>query len=229
MAGIRYHDQDGNTNILKFVSPLEVRNNVPRFVKDTLNLRRIVKLRPAQRWEFKAEIMPSHLDDNLYFNLFLSNEDTEFTIVVPQAAGSIKNRKGHTIEVQYVNKNTVKLLETSTSEFNQLGGFILGANKLGDPVASGIITDDVIVPEGTFIKINGVDKLFLTKNTATNGQNLSVYPAQLPAFGIATMIFDESIEITTFLDTDNLNSIKFQDGILQSPGTCTFLEKFWRT
>ena len=79
--------------IATFAAPLTVRNNRPVFASDSLNLKRNINVRPAQRWEIQSNLVPLSTDANeLFVAIALSDYYQTIEVKMPQNTGSVHNR-----------------------------------------------------------------------------------------------------------------------------------------
>lgn len=203
---------DDGKRIAIFAAPLTLKSNDPAFVADSMSLKRDIKRRAAQRWELKATVVPMNTDANeLFAELAYRGAAIPIVVQVPQNIGVITQRKvvGRGEILCTGSKNSSNLTITRNS---------------GN-----------IVPVGTMVKLMTSDvnnphtKLYMVRKMFKDDQgieHLTVYPELRQNVATDTpLIWLDELTMESFMDTDTVQGMVYEDGWLMSPGSLTFIER----
>lgn len=187
-----------NKIIARFVAPISLVSNIPCFVKDSLSLKRDIGARSAQRWELTTNLEPLTENANKLFSLLVNNGPTKpFQVVIPQNVGVIRSR------------NTT----------------------INDTLASGVYNSDTItvvtsgsIPEGTLVKFNNHDKLYMTTTDRSGNGTVKIFPRLRESISSAIMYWQDDVVLNMFADTDMIRGMSFSDGVLMDNGAIKFIE-----
>lgn len=194
-----YGIYEGTTILARFVVPLSVKDNVPVFAGDSLDLTRNVSKRPAQRWELTSALEPlSYGANEVFAYLVEKGNHSVIQAIMPQNIGVIKAR-------------------TSTSTPTATGS--AGATSVS--VASNV----GLIPRGCFIKFANHDKVYMTRSSLDGSGSLDIYPALRSAVSGTVMKHQDDVVISLYRDLDTVAGMDFTDGILQDLGSMKFVEK----
>jgi hypothetical protein len=203
---------DDGTLAAKFVTPMTLTSNQPVFTSDTLSLHRRVTKRGAQRWELSTNLSPLNTSaEELFVNMILKGHHTQFKIKVPQNIGVIeKDRDTHTI-------NSVK--ETPILSRANVGGH-------GEVTISAV--DSVSLTKGTFVTLSDDLKVYMvmesTFKNSTNPITVKLYPELRKTTGTGIKLKYVGVEMQCYYDTDTVQGMVYQDGILMDNGTIKLIE-----
>ena len=195
-----YGIYENGSVIAKFTTPMTVRSNRPVVVSDTLSLRRQTSLQVAQRWEIETGVEPiSFGAQDLFVNLVTKGHSETVTVLMPQNYGALMAR------TQKVSSGTANGAARSTQvTLSNVQGFI---------------------PKGTFVQFSGHSKVYMTTADRTAGQNaLGIYPQLRKAVVGDAIAYCDDVILKCLYDTNVVKGMVFDNGILMSMGTLTFIE-----
>ena len=179
-----------------FAAPLSITSNQPEFSSDTMSLLRVVSFQGVQRWEVEAEIMPvSTTPEHLIQSVLLGGHSSAY----------------------------VRMPQTVHQEFS------VECSVMDNAVAnSGKINVVGISPtRGSFIRFANHNKVYIVVDSTeiAGGFELSVYPTLRKAVPANTIVqYGKRVTARMKFDTSSIRGIKYQDGILASPGTIKLIE-----
>jgi len=181
-----------------FAAPMSVLSNHPVFQEDSLNLKRHVARRAAQRWEISTAVRPENQDANELFSLLIDKGTVSpIDILVPQNTGSIAKRKTGSPAIASGLKNqSVIRVETSS-----------------------------IIPKGTFIKFVNHNKLYLTlTDKQSTDTRINIYPALRQNVSNTRFNWEDDVIVPFYLEPSVAIGMVYTDGILMDPGVLKFVE-----
>jgi hypothetical protein len=201
---------DNGNLIAKFAVPTTVVSNQPVFSTDTLSLHRRTMVRGAQRWEIASNVEPLGLGANeLFASLVMKGHHSTLDVYVPQNIGVIETmREKLTSEIDY------SIAFSNRVNANGRGEIVLGSHV------------GVDLPVGTFVTFTGDTKVYmLIQPVTSNNSACYVYP-QLKVTGPVSggVMKYTNVKMKCFYDTDTIQGMVYQDGVLMDMGTVKLVE-----
>ena len=185
--------------IATFAAPLTVRNNRPVFASDSLNLKRNINVRPAQRWEIQSNLVPLSTDANeLFVAIALSDCYQTIEVKMPQNTGSVHNR----------------VTAGSTS---------YASGSLNSTTVS--VTTAGTIPAGTFIRFGNHSKIYLTKTERVGTGTVEVYPPLQSSVVNQVLFWQDDVVMPCLVDLDTTLGMVYTDGVLMDLGSIKLIEK----
>jgi hypothetical protein len=185
--------------IATFAAPLTVRNNRPVFASDSLSLKRNVNVRPAQRWEIQANLVPLSTDANeLFVKIATSDHYQTIDVKMPQNTGSVHNR--------VKDPNACY----ASGSFN------------GTSVS---VSTSGTIPAGTFIRFGNHSKIYLTKTQRVGAGTMTIYPPLIQSVVNQVLYWQDDVVMPCLVDLDTTLGMVYTDGILMDLGTIKLVEK----
>ena len=199
----------------KYVTPLAVKNNEPRFISDSKSLRRQSVRTGAQRWELEitfTEGRNSDLYGEMLSHYMANGSETAFEIPMPQ------NHKALSLFEDTLGANSAPALDVSTSAST-------GDNSISINNGSG---HTVLIPAGWFIKFNNHDKVYMVTNSLelANGEtdSLSIAPPLVEDVSTSYDLIikpaetendNDAVLLTVKHEVDN-TTVSYTNGLMQS-------------
>jgi hypothetical protein len=185
--------------IATFAAPLTVRNNRPVFASDSLSLKRNVNVRPAQRWEIQANLVPLSTNANeLFVKITTSDHYQTIDVRMPQNTGSVHNR--------VKDPNTCY----ASGSFNGTSVSVLTSGT---------------IPSGTFIRFGNHSKIYLTKTQRVGAGTMTIYPPLIQSVVNQVLYWQDDVVMPCLVDLDTTLGMVYTDGILMDLGTIKLVEK----
>jgi hypothetical protein len=204
-------NDDGNV-IANFNTPMTFVSNQPVFTSDTLSLQRRTTKRGAQRWELTSNLRPLNATaEELFVNMVTKGHHTKFKIKVPQNIGVIeKDRATHTIN------NVKETLILSRANVDGHGEVTISA------------ANSVSLTKGTLVTLSDDLKVYMVmENTVKNSINpitVKLYPELRKTTETGVKLRYVGVEMQCYYDTDTVQGMVYQDGILMDNGTVKLIE-----
>ena len=185
--------------IATFAAPLTVRNNRPVFASDSLNLKRNINVRPAQRWEIQSNLVPLSADANeLFVAIALSDYYQTVEVKMPQNTGSVHNRV---------------TTENTSYASGSLNGTTVSVTTAGT------------IPPGTFIRFGNHSKIYLTKTKRVGTGTVEVYPPLQSSVVNQVLFWQDDVVMPCLVDLDTTLGMVYTDGVLMDLGSIKLIEK----
>ena len=191
--------ESGNV-IARFVAPVTVQSNRPVFLTDTLSLSRKVAKRPVQRWEIITRLEPlSFSAQDLFVNIATKGYSETVFVIVPQNYGAVqaKTETGGTVSITGTQGESLATLNNVTN----------------------------LIPKGTFFKITGHNKVYITTSDRDGSGSVGVFPELLDTFAGTTIQYQDDVIMSCLYDTDTVSGMTYTDGILMDVGTVKMVER----
>jgi len=191
------YDESGN-KLLGLSTPLILRSNQPVYASDSLSLKRSVAKRPVQRWEISCEGVKFNGGERYFFTELMAKGFTQaYKLTFPQL-------------------NPARPIFTESTH-NVGNTAIAGASTLS---ISGTIE------QGSFVRFGNHTKIYVILNDITNGGIAQIYPPLIQEVPSGTTMYYEQKTFGYFyLNTDSIQGITYEDGMLCNFGKLNFLEK----
>ena len=194
-------------NGAQILAPLSIVSNTPTYEADTVSLKKLRASQGHQRWELSFNAMAN---DNAADLLLSSVENLAIadTMVMPQLK-----------EVEEANTILGELLVTEITPANS------GVVKINNTAATG-----GVLKKGSFIKFSNHDKVYvvsqdLSMQGFSGTVDLNIFPKLKKAMAADTEVkYGSECMITYFRKIENMQGIKFSDGILSDLGTIELVE-----
>lgn len=190
-------------NKYKYLTPLSVYSNESRFVSDSLNLRRQVIKKNAQRFEFEITVsdgVGATLHADLMTNWLVKGMETPFEIDVPQ----------HLYTDNLTSQTQPIVVQSLASS---------GAGTVN--ITSAL---PFSIPAGRYITFSNHSKLYVVTESITNqtAASLKVSPSLTDSLPINTIVKINSVKATVLNEADNA-TFAYDAGVIQS-ATLKFIE-----
>jgi hypothetical protein len=193
-----YGIYDDGQIVAQFVAPMTVRSNHPVFASDAMSLNRLVARRTAQRWEISTRLEPLvHTAHYLMVLMVTQGYHDLVQVIVPQNYGVIMSR-------------TSDAASPTISGVQNASIATVGSNT-------------GLIPRGTFIKITGHDKVYMTTSDRDGNGSVGIYPPLRLNVG-ATFQHLDNVQMTCKWDLDTVSGMTYVDGIIMDPGVVTLVE-----
>lgn len=184
--------------IAQFVVPLTVKSNVPVFASDSLSLKRDVTRRSAQRWEIETKLEPlTGGAQDLFVHMVTNGSWTNISVVMPQNIGVIKRR---------------------TSKSSPTASGTSGATTVA------VLNNVGIIPKGTFIRFGNHSKIYMATSELNGEGNINIFPALRLGLTDTSFTHRDDVLMSCKYDTDVVQGMMFEDGILMDNGTIKLIE-----
>lgn len=177
-----------------FTTPLSIVSNQPEFSSDTISLKRVGASQGHQRWELEAGIAQGTNAATMMKLLVIAGRSKQVYIRMPPLLDAIPEQG-----------DSPKLLES----------VFQGATSIR-------VTDFPNAIVGMFIQFAGDKKIYFV--TDKSGDTLTISPAiRKPVLLNTDIIYGTRCVMHAFVD-DGVTGIKYESGILTTPGTYKFVE-----
>jgi hypothetical protein len=183
-----------------FAAPITIDSNQPAFTSDTMTLRRISASQNVQRWELDATIKLSDDPTDLFINNLNSGKAKVFPVRMPQ--------------LYRAGREMPKGLTFTTAETHSVGTEYINL--------SGAFRTFMLAE---FIRFKNHNKIYaVTEVTATG---IKIFPQLTEYTDAGTVLeYGGNVTMTAKYDNNVVLGIKYEDGILASPGTYRIIEAF---
>lgn len=184
-----------------FATPLSILSNQPVFKSDSISGIRKVASRNVQRWEIEATVVPTNNDAGFAAHSIKNGFDKIIYIRMPQIYRSVNSMTtpGMSLTLQnniFINDNIISFAGLS------------GQLALGE-----------------MITFNGDPKVYMVVDTGSNGINAEIYPRVRKNIAAGTTIsYGGNVVLRARYDDSVSIGIRYEDGILMSPGSYKFIE-----
>jgi hypothetical protein len=177
----------------KYATPITITNNEPRFVVDTVSLRRQSVRTGAQRWELDISFQGGK-SDNLWGafqgHFMQYGLENAFEIPMPQ------------------NFQAEKILVNGTVTVN-------GNHFSGDKTITVILDTDVVIPAGWFITFGNNKKVYQVNEELSSSGTLKIGPGLTTNVLSGTTVNLTNIDISVKHNMKN-SSASYSSGVLQT-------------
>lgn len=186
---------------VRFAAPMTIRSNQPVFSMDTLSLKRQTTSQKAQRWEIVSNLEASNTSNDFFMSAILNGYDKTFQIQMPQPLRA-KNQ---------------------TTVFN--GNMVLSTGGTKGSTSIQVSGFAGTIYRGEFVKFASSDKVYILTNDVVSGGSVGIYPALRTAVNNGTaMSYRDNVLMRCLYDSSTVLGITYVDGILNDPGSVTFIE-----
>jgi len=188
-----------------YLTPLSITSNEATLTFDSLNLRRKVVKKNAQRFEFVITVSGGQRDTlhaDLMANWLTYGASIPFTIEVPQ-------------HLYTDNKTEIATVITNVGQYN--------AGSSSITITS---NSSYKIPAGRFIRFSNHNKIYVTKNSVEVNSGVSILeisPSLTTLLASTTTVLATDILATVLNEPEN-SVFTYESGVIQS-ATLKFIEK----
>jgi hypothetical protein len=87
-----------------------------------------------------------------------------------------------------------------------------------------LVTGDNYIPRGTFIKVTGHSKIYMTTNDLNGAGTLNVFPNLRASFTAQPLFWTDDVICPMYFDTSVVIGMRYEDGLLMNNGEIKLLE-----
>jgi len=153
-----------------------------------------------QRWEISFNVLAGSDTQTDLFVSSVESLDSVKTMIIPQLP-------------------SVAEASTSSTSLAIAASTAAGQNSV-------TVSNDGVIPKGSFVKFSNHDKVYMTTSTVNAGtQPVPIFPTlRVPVTTSDTLKTRSDALLTYYRSIDNASGITFNDGVLSSLGTIELIE-----
>jgi len=187
-------------NGAQILAPLSITSNEPMYEVETISLKIQRTSHNIQRWEISFNVLAGSDTQTDLFVSSVESLDSVKTMIIPQLP-------------------SVAEASTSSTSLAIAASTAAGQNSV-------TVSNDGVIPKGSFVKFSNHDKVYMTTSTVNAGtQPVPIFPTlRVPVTTSDTLKTRSDALLTYYRSIDNASGITFNDGVLSSLGTIELIE-----
>lgn len=200
--------------VATFMTPLNIKSNVPGFSLDTVSLKRKASRSDNQRWELEAAIQPTNDSAAFFVHNVVNGFDRVIYVRMPQIYLISNGNAG-------ISKRTPVGAPVGAKPILTVDGNYVAGIDVVDIDGLGAFN----MALGEFIQFFGDPKVYVVTNPGDKGKGVGIYPSLRKAKVDNTQVlYGDAVTLRAYYDNSNAFGIKYQDGVMTDPGTFTLIE-----